>query len=239
MAKAKVEKETTVDAGSGLGKVLQEKQINLLEKTIQALTSAVDGYTTNIEKLNSELTDLYYKIQEKEVELAKMEENATKDRKEKVLNLENQINDLAKVYDVKQREHDVEFQLKLKASKDKVMYELMSSNGLAKISSDDLKALHKEVADLKDVLTKGFDAEVTKVEKALQKDYDSQIDVLKLTHEKNESTNKATIEQLRSKVEFLQEQLDKGETRINNILENQVKIAQADKGIIINTTDKK
>ena len=105
MAKAKDDKP--IETGSVLGRTLQEKQVAALDKARKALESSVDGYTSIIEKLNNELNDVYYKIQEKETLLKEIERDQVSQRLATVEELDNKITQLEKSFDTKIKDFQV------------------------------------------------------------------------------------------------------------------------------------
>jgi DNA repair exonuclease SbcCD ATPase subunit len=237
MAKAKSDKP--VETGSVLGKTLQEKQVQALERAKKALEGCVDGYTDVITKLNTELNDVYYKIQEKEELLKNVERTQTETRIEKITTLEDQITQLKKDYEVKKKDFDVSFELSIRSSKEKVLNELLQEFSLAYISEEKLEELRNNLVSAEHALDLGYNEAIEKTTKKLNRQHQSATTEQGLKHEKEVAQLTARNEQLESQVEFLEGQLTKAEARVNSILDNQVRVAQAGKGIVINTTDKK
>ncbi len=233
MAKAKDDKP--IETGSVLGRTLQEKQVAALDKARKALESSVDGYTSIIEKLNNELNDVYYKIQEKETLLKEIERDQVSQRLATVEELDNKITQLEKSFDTKIKDFQVSFDLAKKASKEDALRSLLGEFSLAYISKDDLQEVRGDLNSAMQALEAGYKEEIAKVTARNQRIHNGEIKELKLTHEKNQAKLEAANENSSKQIEFYREQLEAAKQQVRDILDNQVEVARATKAVNINS----
>lgn len=228
-------KTKVVETGSTLGKTLQEKQIVALDKARKALEGSVDGYTDVIEKLNNELNDVYFKIQDKEQELRDTEEKETKGRLQKIEDLTGRIGQLEKDFTTKEKDFQVSFDLSIKKSKKDALNRLLSEFSLAYISEEELQKLRDSLIESKEALAKGYAEEIAKVTTRNKRTHEAEITRITLTHEKETAKLEAQNENSAKQLDFYKEQLEASKQQVRDILDNQVEVARAGKGVNINT----
>jgi hypothetical protein len=250
MAKKNTENiEEEVLTGSNKVKQLQEKQVVNLNKVHDSLVRTFEkihsDYQKSIEESREELLNVYYDIQNKEEYLKELEESRMDSLNKKlqdgnirytqlVEEKQAKISELDKLYKVKKDDFDVDFNLKLKADKKATMESLLKEFSMAYISSADLEELKLDFQNLKQTYEAGYEEAVKTAEQKTIRKYEAQLKAQKLTFEKDQAEMAAEIKALRAQITRMEEDLDKAEARLHNVLENQVRMAEASKSVVVN-----
>jgi hypothetical protein len=151
-----------------------------------------------------------------------------------VANKEAQISELDVQYAEKARQSEVDFNLSMKANQDRVVNDVLRSNGMESISSAELKALRQELADTK----AGAEAETKKqvaiVSSTLKAQFDNDLRFIQSENKAIAAENASKIGVLAEKNKFLEEQVTKLYTQLDS--ERQAGIERAKAGSIGNIT---
>lgn len=151
-----------------------------------------------------------------------------------VSNKEAQISDLEVQYTEKARQAEVDFNLSIKANQERVVNEILRSNGMEAISSSELKALRQELEATK----AGAEAEIKKQVAAATSSMKSQFENdLRFIQSENKAVaaeNASKIGVLSEKNKFLEEQVTKLYTQLD--AERAAGIERAKAGSIGNIT---
>jgi hypothetical protein len=151
-----------------------------------------------------------------------------------VANKEAQISELDVQYAEKARQAEVDFNLNVKANQDRVVNDVLRSNGMESISSAELKALRQELADTK----AGAEAETKKqvaiVSSTLKAQFDNDLRFIQSENKAIAAENASKIGVLAEKNKFLEEQVTKLYTQLDS--ERQAGIERAKAGSIGNIT---
>jgi len=237
------------ETGSAAISANVEKMTTEIEKAVKNLGALLENYDTKISEASTELNDMYFKAKAQEEEMSKdreEKEKAAQDLLTKLNNeysvrkdaIQNEEKELRKSYEVKKRDFEIKLNQDLEESKLKTLEKLLKEFKLVSIEVDALAKLQNDLDTYKASFDANLKSEVSKSKAIIESKFNSKIEVAKLTHEREQAENSATIKQLRSQVEFLEQQLVKAENRLENVLNNQVEVARATKAVTINT-DKK
>ena len=233
--------------GSAKVKELQEKQIVGLENAYKRLADGSENLIKAISEAKEELNNLYYEIQSKEQEIVTMDAsakeareladaNALVARQTKVDELKANIKALEKDYKTKYEDFEVSFNLKIRESKENTLNELLSEFGLAYISNMDLATLREEVQNIEERLKAKYKSELSSAMNSQKKAHDNSMSESNLLHKAEIAELEATAKNAERQVEFYKEQVAAAEARVQAILDNQARIAEAGKGITVNAT---
>lgn len=236
---------------------LQEKQIVVLDKVHDALSKSIDTYNSTIDEAKKKLNDIYYEIKEKEEYLDALEKSrkenlaiqldkiqndhddrinqSLSDYQEKVDKLTKEISDLQKTFEIKRKDFQVNFEIDLKSSKEKTLKSLLDEYQLAYISLEDYNKMKETITNHNDLTQK----EIGKVIGIESRKHQAELKETQLTYEKQQASNEAKIEQQQMQIDFLNNQVKEAKAQVQAILDNQVKVAEAGKGINIVTGDSK
>jgi len=228
----------TAQSGEQQAKSLLEKQVAALNGAEKKLVDTLAGFDKASVSMNELLTAKYYEIQEKTKELKELEATELESRTAKIKELEDKLAQLDKDHTVAVNDFQVTFDLAIKASKEVTLQGLLNEFDLAYLSSEEKLEMEAELTNAAEVL-KGEVAKAKKMtEHRVARDKDAEITTLKLTHEKEQSSNVAEITQLQNQIVFLENQLVKSDQRTQDILNNHARVAEAGSGITINTNEK-
>lgn len=126
-----------------------------------------------------------------------------------ISNKEAQIADLDVQYTEKSRQAEVDFNLSIKANQEKVVNEILKSNGMESISSSELKALRQELETTK----AGADAEIKKqvaaVSSSMKSQFENDLRFIQSENKAVAAENASKIGTLTEKNKFLEEQVTK------------------------------
>lgn len=135
--------------------------------------------------------------------------NQTEELSLQISNKEAQIAELEVQYAEKSRQAEVDFNLSLKANQEKMVNEILKSNGMESISSSELKALRQELETTK----AGVDAEIKKqvavVSNTLKSQFENDLRFIQSENKAVAAENASKIGTLTEKNKFLEEQVVK------------------------------
>lgn len=156
------------------------QQIN---KAVTELSNA----TQTITKLVSQVEDLSLQISNKEAQIA----------------------ELGVEYGEKARQAEVEFTLNVKANQDKVVNEVLTSNGMESINSNELKALRQELATTKAGVNAEIEKQVGVITTSLKTTFENDLRFIQSENKAVAAENASKIGVLAEKNKFLEEQVVK------------------------------
>lgn len=156
------------------------QQIN---KAVAELSNA----TQTITKLVSQVEDLSLQISNKEAQIA----------------------ELGVQYGEKARQAEVEFTLNIKANQDKVVNEVLTSNGMESINSNELKALRQELATTKAGVNAEIEKQVGVITTSLKTTFENDLRFIQSENKAVAAENASKIGVLAEKNKFLEEQVVK------------------------------
>lgn len=144
-----------------------------------------------------------------------------------VVTLESKIEDLKQDLQNKKTQNEIEIRNQFNADKESFVKNWLQANGYSMIYSNELAALRKDLADTKADVANQIKTAVTANTELLNNSHQNEINTLKLTHEKEEADNKAKINLMNEKNEFLAEQVTAWKTAADEARKASVEIAKA------------
>lgn len=220
---------------------LVDKQVHSLERASRTLTKLLSDTDKKVLEAQNVLLELRYKIKEKTEALEVLELNRTQEIEDKCNKSEEQYNKLiedkeseldllSKNYETKLKDFKVNLDIDRKGYEKEVLEMLLEQFKKADISLEEVEKLKSAEESLKAKFTKKEKAIVS----SLNSKHENEISKLKLTNEKEQASNEAKIENLESRIDFLNSELAKADKRIQTILDNQVRVAEHTKAITVN-----
>jgi hypothetical protein len=241
---------TVALAGSEVVKGLQEKQVDNLLSAEKSLIKVQENYDKAIEAAREELNKLYYEIKDAEAEVADMlaaakdqiesaDKAATEHRENKVSELEAKIKGLDKEFNQKRKDFEVSFALGLRESKESTLETLLDEFNLTSIDPEELTRLQEAEAAITEEMNKTVKQKVAIAETRAEKRRVADLKEQELKHIAETAKLEAQNENAEKQLDFYKTQLAAAEERVQAILDNQVEVAKAGKGISINTGNQK
>jgi predicted RNase H-like nuclease (RuvC/YqgF family) len=132
-----------------------------------------------------------------------------------ISNKEAQIAELEVQYTEKARQAEVDFNLNMKANQDRVVADVLRSNGMESISSAELKALRQELETVKANTESEVKKQVAIVTSTLTSKFDNDVRFLQAENKAVAAENASKIGTLAEKNKFLEEQVTKLYTQLD------------------------
>lgn len=126
-----------------------------------------------------------------------------------ISNKEAQIADLEVQYTEKARQAEVDFNLNIKANQEKVVNEILRSNGMVSISSSELNSLREELAATKSGAEAEIKKQVAAVTNALKAQFENDLRFIQSENKAVAAENASKIGTLTEKNSFLEQQVTK------------------------------
>jgi hypothetical protein len=126
-----------------------------------------------------------------------------------ISNKEAQIAELDVQYAEKARQAEVDFNLNIKANQDRVVNDVLRSNGMEAINSNELKALRDELATVKSNTEKEIKAQVAAATNTIKSQFENDLRFIQSENKAVAAENASKIGVLAEKNKFLEEQVVK------------------------------
>jgi aspartyl/asparaginyl-tRNA synthetase len=133
----------------------------------------------------------------------------TEDLTLQVANKEEAIAALEVEYNERKRQSDVDLQLTMKSSAERLVNEYLTSNGYVSISANELNSLRSELEQTKSTTEAQIKKEVATVASTLKSQYENEIKLIQSENKAISAENAAKIGTLATQNKFLEDQVTK------------------------------
>jgi hypothetical protein len=162
----------------------------VLGKAAQQIAKAVselNAATESVNQLTSKTEDLTLQVANKEEAIAALEVE----------------------YNERKRQSDVDLQLTMKSSAERLVNEYLTSNGYVSISANELNSLRSELEQTKSTTEAQIKKEVATVASTLKSQYENEIKLIQSENKAISAENAAKIGTLATQNKFLEDQVTK------------------------------
>lgn len=137
------------------------------------------------------------------------------------------------------RGHDADLAMKIRENEDRVLRDLLNSNYLAYITSNEVVELRSQLTDAQDATDAAVKREVAIVTNKLAADHRAALASQESAHAVQNAEATANVTRLESEKSFLTSQVSQLQQQIADEREARIKIAEASSGaVVVNTTGK-